>query len=258
MTPLLSVKDLTKTFKRPGMPPLTAVDHVSFDLYEGECLGMIGESGSGKSTVAGMLTRLTKPDSGSIFLEGDDITSAKGKQLKEVYRKVQMVFQQPEVSFDPRQRIGDGIAESLRNRGVSRAEAGKKAREAMTACGLDPELYERYPHALSGGQCQRAAIARALIGSPKILICDEATSSLDVTIQKEIMELLAEMVKKDHLACIFICHDIALVREFCSRVLVMYGGRIVEGGTPEDVIMHPKADYTKQLINGRELRCLKQ
>lgn len=257
MKPVLSVRDLTKVFTRQGQADLTAVDRLSFDLMKGECLGIIGESGSGKSTVAAMITRLTDVTSGTILLDGEDVTRVRGVRLRDLYKKIQMVFQQPEGSFDPRRRIGDGIAESLINRGKSRREAAEQAKAAMQACGLDPALYDRFPHQLSGGQCQRAAIARALIGHPKVLICDEATSALDVTIQKEIMDLLAGLLEAGGLSCIFICHDIALVEQLCDRVIVMYQGRSVEEGSPDEVISHPRNAYTKQLIEGRNLKCLK-
>ena len=250
MEPILKVNDLTKVFTRAGQPDFTAVNHISFDLYPGECLGLIGESGSGKSTTVNMITRLLDATGGSIVLDGEDITDASGGELRKVYRKMQMVFQTPTDSFDPRRTLGDGIGESLRNSGMSRAETKREVAKLLTDCGLTPEFAGRYPHEVSGGQCQRAAIARALAIKPKLLICDEATSALDVTIQQEILALLNDLRSRhgEGLSILFICHDIALVQQFCDRVLVMYKGDIVEQGRPDDVIRNPKDEYTKRLI----------
>ena len=251
MKPILSVHDLTKTFSRPGQSELTAVDHISFDLLPGECLGIIGESGSGKSTTVSLITRLLDATAGTILLDGEDITHKKGRALRKVYQKMQMVFQTPADSFDPRRTLGDGIGESLRNGGMSRKETASEAARLLERCGLSASFSERYPHEVSGGQCQRAAIARALAIRPKLLICDEATSALDVTVQKEILELL-NMLRREQgraLSILFICHDISLVQQFCDRVLVMYHGKIVEQGTPDEVICHPQNDYTKRLID---------
>ena len=251
MEPILKVENLTKVFTRKGQPDFTAVDHIGFELYPGECIGLIGESGSGKTTVVNMITRLVDATEGRVILDGDDIIQMSGKELRRAYQKMQMVFQTPTDSFDPRCTLGDGIGESLRNSGMSRADTKKEVARLLTECGLTPEFADRYPHEVSGGQCQRAAIARALAVKPKLLICDEATSSLDVTIQKEIIALLNEL-RTQHgaeLSILFICHDIALVQQFCSRVLVLYKGKIVEQGVPNDVIRDPKDPYTKRLID---------
>ena len=159
-----------------------------------------------------------------------------------------MVFQMPMESFDPRCTLGDGIGESLRNMGISRTETRRKVEELLERCGLEKEYADRYPHQVSGGQCQRAAIARALAVGPEILICDEATSALDVTVQKQILELLKELKEKEELSFLFICHDLALVQLFCDRVIVMHDGHVEEEGTPEEIIEHPKTEYTEQLI----------
>ena len=159
-----------------------------------------------------------------------------------------MVFQMPMESFDPRCTLGDGIGESLRNMGISRTETRRKVEELLERCGLEKEYADRYPHQVSGGQCQRAAIARALAVNPSILICDEATSALDVTVQKQIMELLQKLKKENQLSFLFICHDLALVQLFCDRVIVMHDGHVEEEGTPEEIIEHPKTEYTEQLI----------
>ena len=245
---ILKADHLKKIFVS-GKKSTTAVDDVSFELARGECLGIVGESGSGKSTIARMLTHLEGVTEGQIFLKGKDITHIRGRALREIYQDMQMVFQMPMESFDPRCTLGDGIGESLRNMGITRAETRKRVENLLERCGLDKEYADRYPHQVSGGQCQRAAIARALAVSPEILICDEATSALDVTVQKQILELLTELKQKENLSFLLICHDLALVQEFCDRVLVLYHGKTVECGTPDEIINHPKMEYTKKLID---------
>ena len=251
MEPILRVENLTKTFSRSGQSDLTAVNGISFDLWPGECLGIIGESGSGKTTAVNLITRLLDVTDGKIFLAGEDITFETGKALRAVYQKIQMVFQTPTDSFDPRRTLGDGIGESLRNSGMSRRDTNVEVTHLLERCGLPAGFADRYPHEVSGGQCQRAAIARALAVKPKVLICDEATSALDVTVQKEILELLNELRCEQGaaLSILFICHDISLVQQFCDRVLVMYHGDIVEQGSPDEVICHPQEEYTKRLID---------
>ena len=226
-----------------------AVEDVSFALHRGEFLGIVGESGSGKSTVARMLTRLTDVTDGEILFLGKDITRAKGKDLREVYRNMQMVFQMPAESFDPRCTLGDGIGERLRNRGLEKNEVKKRVCQLLGTCGLEPEFADRYPHEVSGGQCQRAAIARALAVEPKLLICDEATSALDVTVQKQILELLIKLKEQQNLSFVFICHDLALVQAFCDRVVVMHQGKAEETGTPDAIIHRPETEYTKRLVD---------
>lgn len=251
MEPILKVENLTKVFSRQGQGDFTAVKGISFDLLPGECLAIIGESGSGKTTAVNLIARLLDATSGRIILNGQDITHLRGKELHGVYRTMQMVFQTPTDSFDPRRTLGDGIGESLRNAGVSRKETRERVGELLKKCGLSPEFASRYPHQVSGGQCQRAAIARALAIEPKLLICDEATSALDVTVQKEVLDLLNELRAQQgqSLSILFICHDISLVQQFADRVLVMYQGNIVEEGTPDEVIRAPQDHYTKRLID---------
>ena len=249
MSILLEAEHLTKIFTQRGKDPFKAVDDVSFVLKEGESLGIVGESGSGKSTLAKMLTRLIDITEGTLKFNGNDITRLKQSQLREVYGNIQMIFQNPVGSFNPRRTLGDGIGESLRNRGMKKTETEKRVAELLEQCGLDREYAKRYPHEVSGGQCQRAAIARALAVNPRVLICDEATSALDVTIQKQIMELLQELKEKQGLSFIFICHNLALVQMFCDRVLVLYEGKVVEGGTLDEIINYPKMEYTQNLID---------
>lgn len=246
MEKILEVTNLKKTFYK-NKTPFTAVNEISFTLNRGECLGLVGESGCGKSTTAKMITRLLEPDSGSIRLDGEEILGQKGK--KELYTKMQMIFQIPQDSFDPRCTLGDGIMESMRNHGMKRKDARKRMYELLELAELDKSFVSRYPHEVSGGQCQRAAIARALAVDPRILICDEATSALDVTIQAQIMDLLSRLQRDRGLSILLICHDLALVQKLCQRVLVMYKGSIIETGMTDEVIRHPREEYTKSLID---------
>lgn len=248
MEPILEINNLTKTFITDGKPPFTALDHISLKLYPGETLGIVGESGSGKSTLAKAITRLIDATEGTVSVCGKDITNAKGKELRDAYKDIQMVFQTPVTSFDPRRTLGDGIGESMINRGASKSETRKRVVELLEECGLTAEYADRYPHEVSGGQCQRAAIARALAIQPKILICDEATSALDVTVQHQVMQLLRKLRTENNLSYLFICHNLGLVQSFCDRVIVMYEGKMVEAGTPDEVILSPKSDYTKKLV----------
>lgn len=248
MEAILKVSDLTKMFENRKKIEFYAVDHVSFQVMPGQTVGIVGESGSGKSTLAKLLCCLEEPTEGQIRLCGQEIGKRKGKKRREMYRKLQMVFQDPVSSFDPRRTLGDGIGESLRNHGMSREEARKRVELLLEQCDLPEEFAGRYPHEVSGGQCQRAAIARALAIEPQLLICDEATSALDVTVQKQIMELLDRMRKEKKLTILFICHNLALVQSFCDQILVMKQGKIVEEGKPEEVIRHPQHAYTKQLV----------
>ncbi|MCI5900777.1 MAG: dipeptide/oligopeptide/nickel ABC transporter ATP-binding protein [Hominisplanchenecus sp.] len=247
MEKILEIKNLKKVFYKNKIP-FTAVNDISFEMKKGECLGLVGESGCGKSTTAKLITHLIKPDGGSILINGKEILDVKGKSLKELYQDVQMVFQMPQDSFDPRRSLGDGIMESMRNRGMKKAEARERMMELLRMVELEPEYAKRYPHEVSGGQCQRAAIARALSVEPKLIICDEATSALDVTVQAQIVELLGRLQREMGLSILLICHDLALVQALCDRVLVMYKGSIVEEGIPDEVIGSPKKAYTKVLI----------
>ena len=248
MEKILEVKGLKKTFYKNKIP-FVAVDGVSFDIGKGECLGLVGESGCGKSTVAKIITHLTWPDSGSVRLNGKEILPLRGKAERELYRHIQMVFQSPQDSFDPRRPLGDGILESLGNQGMKKQRAKERMYGLLEMVELEEALVSRYPHEVSGGQCQRAAIARALAPEPQLLICDEATSALDVTVQAQIVGLLKRLQKKQELSLLMICHDLALVQNLCDRVLVMYKGRIVEQGTTDEVIRHPREEYTRMLVD---------
>lgn len=231
MQNILEAKDLKKVFYKNGVP-FEAVDGVSFHIGKGECLGLAGESGCGKSTIAKIITRLIMPEEGSVRLDG----------------KVQMVFQTPQDSFDPRRTLGDGIMEGMRNQGMGKKQAKERACEMLDLVELDRKFFYRYPHEASGGECQRAAIARALAVEPQLLICDEATSALDVTVQAQIAALLKRLQEENGMSLLLISHDLALVQYLCSRVLIMYQGKIIEEGIPDEVIQNPRESYTRLLV----------
>ncbi len=245
---VLSVSNLCKRFAQRGRADVVAVDDVSFGIAAGECVGLVGGSGSGKSTVARLVTRLIEPTSGRIVLNGKDVTNVRGAELRAMTKDVQMVFQSPVSSFDPRRTLGEGIGESLRNRGEPKAGVQSRVLELLDQCGLPAECADRYPREVSGGQCQRAAIARALAPDPALLICDEATSALDVTVQAQIVALLRHIQRERGLVLLFVCHDLALVQGLCDRVLVMRAGRIVEDGPARTVLLSPTHAYTRQLL----------
>ena len=244
---ILETEHLTKIFssERGGF---TAVHDVSFEIGKGEALGIVGESGSGKTTVARLVTGLLRPTEGKIRLLGQDLTEAGNREWREAYRHIQMIFQTPAESFNPRYTLGSGIGESLRNAGTGRKKTEEKVKELLRKCGLTPDFAGKYPHQVSGGECQRAAIARALAIRPELLICDEPTSALDVTVQKQILDLLLKLKREGAGSFLFICHDLALVQAFCDRVLVMHEGRIVESGTPDEIISSPREEYTRRLV----------
>lgn len=244
---LLEVNNIKKTFCKKDTV-INILNGISFFVKKGEFLGIVGESGCGKTTAAKIITRLIPFDSGNVFLEGKDISKAKGKELKEVYSKVQMVFQMPFDSFNPRLTLGESIMEGMKNQGMKKKAAKEKMLEILKICGLSEEYAKRFPHEVSGGQCQRAAIARAVAVSPKLIVCDEATSALDVTVQRQIIELLFNLKNNLGISFIFICHDIALVQKLCDRVIVMNKGNIVEEGKTMDVLSNPKSEYTKRLL----------
>lgn len=247
MNKILVVSNLKKTYTK-GKTTICGVDEISFHIEKGECLALVGESGSGKSTVAKLITGLESLDGGEIVLDGKAIKNLGRKELKRVYQLVQMVFQMPVDSFNPRIRLGESVMEGLINQGMGRRAAKNKAIEYLEICGLGPEFASRYPSEVSGGECQRASIARAVARQPQLLICDEATSALDVTVQAQIVALLKQLRKKQGMSQLMICHDLALVQQCCDRVLVMYQGRVVEAGTPNEVIANPREVYTKKLI----------
>lgn len=243
---LLAVNHLVKTYERGGVP-FRAVDDVSFSLEEKEMMAIVGESGSGKSTLGRLLCQFAKPDSGQILFEGCDITHLPSRHQKELYRKLQMVFQNPIRSFHPRFTLGKSIQAGLRNYHI---QLGREEKEQLLReVHLSPDHLDRYPHQVSGGECQRAAVLRALCLRPKLLICDEATSALDVSIREEIASLIKASCQRHQIACLFITHDLRLARQLCDTMLVMNRGRVVERGETETVFSHPRADATKALLD---------
>lgn len=245
---LLEVKNLNKIFP-VKKEKLYAVNQVSFSLKKGECLGIVGESGCGKSTLARMIAGITPVSDGEILLERLDYINLKGAQKRRFRKNIQMVFQDPLSSFSPRMKVGAYLMEARRNfDGISKSEGLKEAGELLQEVGLPPEFVSRYPHELSGGQLQRVAIARAISVQPKLLICDEATGALDVSIQNQIARLLVKLVEEKQIGCLFIGHDLALVRSVSQRIAVMYLGRIVEileSETLGNKAVHP---YTRMLL----------
>ena len=250
---ILQCNNLRKTYKKKNHLHV-ACDDINLYIKQGECLGVVGESGSGKSTLANIIMKLEKADSGTVILNDKDITNVKRNELKEVYKEIQMVFQDAIGSFNPRLTIEESIMEYVCNLCSTTEEEKKhKVDNLLQMVGLQKEYKDRYPHELSGGQCQRAAIARALSAQPKILVCDEATSALDVSVQGQVVELLKEMQEKMNISYLFITHDLALVSSFCDRVAVMKNGKVVEVGEAKEVINNPQHEYTKLLIQSAYL-----
>lgn len=255
-SPLLAVRDLKVGFPIKGMFGQTqryamAVNGVSFDVYPGEILGLVGESGCGKSTLARTLLRLIEPMSGSIEFEGRDITRLSGKQLRQLRQEMQIVFQNPFSSLDPRMKIGEAIVEPLVIHGIAKNRKQNRDRVAalLEDVGLNPEWINRYPHELSGGQRQRVCIARALALNPKFIICDESVSALDVSVQAQVLNLLKELQsKRRQLTYIFISHDLSVVKFMSDRILVMNKGQVEEIGSSERIYRQPQQEYTRQLI----------
>lgn len=249
MDEILVCENLTMTFN-DGEYIVNALNHVSFALRKNEVLGIIGESGSGKSTIAKLITGLYQPTEGNIFLEGKSIVRLNRQEQKKVYTKIQMVFQDAIGSFNPRRKIGESISDTLcRLCGEHKHTAGDKVCCLLQDVGL-PECYcDKYPHELSGGECQRAAIARAMSVQPEILICDEATSALDVSAQAKIVELLMHLRKVHDVSILFITHDLPLVSNMSDRILIMNKGELVEEGMTKDVITRPKTVYTRKLLD---------
>jgi oligopeptide/dipeptide ABC transporter ATP-binding protein len=254
---LIEVRDLVKhfplgaSFGRKQAGAVHAVDGVSFDINEGETLGIVGESGCGKSTTARLLLRLLDPTSGSIALDGREISTLSGAELRPLRREMQMIFQDPYSSLNPRRTIGAIIAEPFAIHGIAkdRAERKRLVQELMESVGLNPEHYNRYPHEFSGGQRQRIGVARALALGPKIVIADEPVSALDVSIQAQILNLLRGLQRDLGLTMVFIAHDLSVVRYMCDRIAVMYLGKIVELASSDELYEHPRHPYTEALLS---------
>jgi oligopeptide/dipeptide ABC transporter ATP-binding protein len=251
--PILVAEHLSKDFSVAGgghgpARRLRAVEDVSFTLSAGETLGVVGESGCGKSTVARMVLRLTAPSAGEIRFLGQDITHMPERALRPLRRHLQAVFQDPISSLNPRMRVRDIIAEPLTNLGMAAADRRARVAELLELVGLPADAAGRYPHAFSGGQRQRIAIARALAVSPKLIVCDEATSSLDVSVQAQILNLLSDLQVRFALALLFISHNLGAVRHLAHRVAVMYLGRLVEIAPEAELFEHPHHPYTAALL----------
>jgi len=250
---MLNIRDLRVKFHSTGKE---AVKGISFDILPGERWGLVGESGSGKSVTAmaitGLIERRLVEMKGQVLFGGKDFTKCSRSELRSIHGKdIGMVFQEPMTSLNPLMRVGKQIEETLKiHTNLSAEERKKLALEAMEQVGLpEPETtYNKYPHQLSGGQRQRAIIASAMIIRPKLLVCDEPTTALDVTVQKQILELLYELSEKYNVAILLISHDLTVVRKLCENVAVMYKGQIVEQGNTEEIFRNPKDEYTKRLI----------
>jgi ABC-type glutathione transport system ATPase component len=253
---LLSARDLVKEFPVAGTAGLlrkarrfTAVDSVSFDLYPGRTLALVGESGSGKSTTARLAARLIDVTAGTVHLAGREVTALRGRDLLDVRREVQMVFQDPFSSLNPRHTVARIVTAPLiyQKRPVP-GGARRFAQSLMERVGLDPEHVDRYPAQFSGGQAQRIGIARALAVGPRVLVCDEAVSALDVSVQAQIINLLRGLQREEGFACLFIAHDLAVVRQIATSVAVMTDGKVVEAGDRDEVFDRPRHEYTRKLL----------
>jgi len=256
MTALLEVRDLVKRFPvKRGLIVERTVDYVeavagvSFDIEAGKTLGLVGESGSGKSTTGFCVLQLLRPTSGSVRFDGQELTELEGEELRRIRRDAQIVFQDPYSSLDPRMTVGNIVSEPLVVHKVgSRRDRQVRVRELLDVVGFDPTYVNRYPHEFSGGQRQRIGIARALALSPRLIVCDEPVSALDVSIQAQIINLLKDLQREFNLAYLFIAHDLAVVRSVSDRIAVMHRGHIVETGPANEVYERPKEDYTKALL----------
>lgn len=255
--PLIKVENLVVQF--PGKTNLlgkaktffTAVDDVSFEIFEGETLGLVGESGCGKTSLGRAVLRLIEPSSGKIFYADEEITNVSKEQLKNFRKQVQLVFQDPYSSLNPRLTVGDAIAEPMKLRNIEQdiRERKKKVASLLDRVNLPSNVINRYPHEFSGGQRQRIVIARALAMNPGFLVCDESVSALDVSVQAQVLNLLNDLKKDLGLTMLFISHDLSVVRYMCDRIMVMNKGKIIESGPAEEVYNHPQSRYTKQLID---------
>jgi peptide/nickel transport system ATP-binding protein/oligopeptide transport system ATP-binding protein len=252
--PLVEVEDLTKYFPvkqgvfARGTSVVHAVEHISFSIARGETLGIVGESGCGKSTTARLLVRLLNPTAGTIRFDGRDISKISQNKLRPLRREMQIVFQDPYSSLNPRKSVGQIIAEPFTIHKTTK-DVKTRVQELLSRVGLSPEHYNRYPHEFSGGQRQRIGIARALALQPKLIVCDEPVSALDVSVQAQILNLLKSLQDEFDLTYVFISHDLSVIRQVADRIAVMYLGRIVETGASEDIFDHPRHPYTAALLS---------
>jgi len=255
MTPLLSVRDLVKYYTAGGLfgratPPVRAVDGVSFDVGRGETLALVGESGCGKSSVGRTILRLQEPTSGEALYEDVDVFSLDRTALRQLRRRMQIIFQDPYSSLNPRMTVGAAIAEGIEiHRLAPRAEIPGRVGALLEEVGLDPTYARRYPHEFSGGQRQRIGIARALAVQPSFIVCDEPVSALDVSVQAQVLNLLSDLQRQRGLSYLFIAHDLAVVRQIAHRIAVMYLGHIVEEGTTDELLSNPRHPYTVALLS---------
>ncbi|WP_314584492.1 dipeptide ABC transporter ATP-binding protein [Paenibacillus terrigena] len=249
--PLVEVDQLMKYFNIGGGATLKAVNNISFSIQQGETLGVVGESGCGKSTAGRTILRLYEPTSGQVRFEGTNIYNLSGSKLKAMRREMQMIFQDPYASLNPRMTVSDIIAEPLliHNLNASRAERKKRVEDLLDLVGLNAEHATRYPHEFSGGQRQRIGIARALAVNPKFIICDEPISALDVSIQAQVVNLLQDLQRDLGLTYLFIAHDLSMVKHISDRVAVMYLGKVVELATSEELYANPQHPYTRALLS---------
>jgi len=254
-SPLVSVRDLKKYYHSAGLfgraaPPVRAVDGVSFDLARGETLALVGESGCGKSSVGRTILRLQEPTSGSVIFDGVDLFALNRTRLRGLRRRMQIIFQDPYSSLNPRMSIGSAVAEGMEiHRLAPRAEIPRRVAALLEEVGLDSGYARRYPHEFSGGQRQRIGIARALAVEPDFIVCDEPVSALDVSVQAQVLNLLADLQQHRGLAYLFIAHDLAVVRQIAHRIAVMYLGRIVEEGPTDGILASPRHPYTVALLS---------
>ena len=248
--PLLRVEEVVKHFPAGLGATVKAVEHVSFEIYPGETVGLVGESGCGKSTLGRLVTQLLPVTSGNIFFEGVDLTKLRGEKLRQYRRQLQMIFQDPYSSLNPRMTVGDIVAEPLENFGLLRGRAkDARVQELLKIVGLNPYFNNRYPHEFSGGQRQRIGIARALALRPKLIVADEPISALDVSIQAQIVNLLEDLQREFKLTYLFIAHDLSVVRHISDRVMVMYLGKLVEIGDVGTIYDDPRHPYTRALLS---------
>jgi oligopeptide transport system ATP-binding protein len=247
---LLRVEDIYKHFPAGSGEVVRAVDGVSFEVRRGETLGLVGESGCGKSTLARVITQLQPATSGRITFDGQDLTRLAGRRMRRVRRQVQIIFQDPFASLDPRMTVGEIIAEPIDNFGIASGRARQqRIQELLRLVGLNPNFTNRYPHEFSGGQRQRIGIARALAPNPTFIVCDEPVSALDVSIQAQIINLLQDLQREFKLTYLFIAHDLAVVRHLSDRVAVMYLGKVVEVADRNDIYDAPQHPYTRALLS---------
>lgn len=249
--PLLQVDHVSKAFGMGGKLPVQALSDVSLDVEEGQTFGLVGESGSGKSTLVKCIVRLGNPDSGTILYDGIDVPKAKGADLRRIRREVQMVFQDPHASLNPRMTVEELVGEGLLVHRLETSPAARRARvaELLSMVGLSAEDMRRYPHSFSGGQRQRIAIARALAVRPRLLVCDEPVSALDVSVQAQVINLLLDMRASLGLTMLFIAHNLAVVGQVCQRIAVIRNGQIMEQGLTEEVFGKPQHPYTRELLD---------